>query len=512
MLGERLIERGQINRDQLRIALTEQQRSGKKLGRLLVQYGFLDDGALRQVLAGMHGSEAVDLKKVCYSEAAVKCLPVEEAQRLVAVPVSLNDSEWVVACADTRSVRLRDRLRVRLPAGRQLRLLQAIESDISATIDRFYSNQHRETDETREEHGKALLENVLGEAVRLGASDLHLEPGEGYLRIRLRIDGVLREQRALHEQQCKPLVGQLKVLAGMDVAETRKPQDGRFTARLDGQRIDFRASSFPTIHGECLVLRVLKPLRNVLSLTETGLKPDDIAAVQRLLDRPDGLVLVAGPTGSGKTSTLYAMLEQLNDGSRSIVTLEDPVEFAVNGVRQSAPGKRGGMSFHEGLKSLMRQDPDVVVVGEIRDAETATIALRAAMTGHRVLATVHTRCAFSALQRLTDLGVAPALLKGNVCGVLAQRLVRRHCGCTGADDCLRCAGSGFHGRQLIAEILQLTPAVEEAYWQGNVSLAREIAQKSGWRSLHDCAQSWVRAGEVSSEEVRRVLGSGVTHD
>lgn len=511
MLGERLIERGQISRDQLTIALTEQQRSGKKLGRLLVQYGFLDDGELRQVLAGMHGSEAINLRKVTRCAEAVACLPLEQARRLAAVPVSLSRSEWVVACADTRSVRLRDRLRVRLPSGRQLRLLQATESDITATIERFYASDSAGEADT-DLAPKAVLERLLHDAVNLGASDIHFEPGQGYLCIRFRIDGVLHEQSALHEQQCKPLIGQLKVLAGMDLAEIRKPQDGRFSAKVDGLRIDFRAASFPTIQGESLVLRVLKPLQKVLSLEESGLMDRDIQALQALLARPDGLVLVAGPTGSGKTSTLYAMLARLNDGSRSIVTLEDPVEFAVKGVRQSAPGKPGGMTFHEGVKSLMRQDPDVVVVGEIRDAETATIALRAAMTGHRVLATVHTRCAFSSLQRLIDLGVPDSLLKGNICGVVAQRLIRRCCSCGGEFGCPRCAGSGFHGRQLIAEILQLTPSIEAAYWEEGISAARLRAASLGWRSLHECAAEWVERGDVPGTEVLRSLGPGEMHD
>ncbi|MDO6461324.1 ATPase, T2SS/T4P/T4SS family [Granulosicoccaceae sp. 1_MG-2023] len=505
MLGERLIERGQISRDQLQIALTEQKRNGQKLGRVLVKYGFLDDGVLRQVLAGMHGSESVNLHKLKPCPQALACLPVAEARRLGAVPVSLTAAEWVLACTDTRSVRLRDRLRLRLPAGRRLRLLQATEADIAAAISAFYVSDNAVAG--KQAGAAPEPQALLAEAVRQGASDVHLEPGDGYLRIRFRVDGVLHEQRSLHAEQCKPLVGQLKVLAGMDLAETRKPQDGRFTLTLAGMAVDFRAASFPTIHGESLVLRVLKPMRDVLSLEGIGLGKRDLTAIAALIDKPDGLILIAGPTGSGKTSTLYAILERLNDGSRSIVTLEDPVEFAVSGIRQSTPGRRGGMSFHEGLKSLMRQDPDVVVVGEIRDGETATIALRAAMTGHRVLATVHTRCAFSALQRLTDLGVPPGILQGNISGVVAQRLIRRNCRCGARADCPDCHGSGFHGRQLVAEILRLTAAVEQAYWQGDLALAKQQARLGLWRPLQESAQDLLKAGTVAAQEVQRVLGS-----
>jgi len=367
--------------------------------------------------------------------------------------------------------------------------------------------------------------------VKRSASDIHFEPEQGFLRIRYRIDGVLRQIRSLHKNYWAAMVVRLKVMSGMNIAETRAPQDGRISLMLSGHQVDFRVSSQPTTHGENIVLRILDRDKGIVPLEELGLHAEDLKTLKLMLARPEGIILVTGPTGSGKTTTLYSILNYINTEGINIMTLEDPVEYPMAMIRQTSVNEVVKLDFASGIRSMMRQDPDVILVGEIRDQETAEMAFRAAMTGHQVYSTLHTNSSIGAVPRLMDLGVLPDIMAGNIIGVVAQRLVRKLCGqCKApytpdpatrrllgmdADDeravyqavgCSRCDNMGYKGRVAIMELFKLDPEIDEHI--ARRATAREIraaASAKGFRSLAEDAVSRVLLGQTSLEEISRVV-------
>jgi general secretion pathway protein E len=350
-----------------------------------------------------------------------------------------------------------------------------------------------------------MLNALLSQAVNEGASDVHVEPFEGYSVVRYRIDGVLRDivrpRRALHAA----LVSRIKVMANLDIAEKRLPQDGRIMLRLGGRPIDVRVSTLPTGHGERVVLRLLDKERGRLEPESLGMPPAVLAAVDRLVKQPHGIVLVTGPTGSGKTTTLYAMLSRLDAARTNIMTVEDPIEYDLAGIGQTQVNARIDMSFARALRAILRQDPDVIMIGEIRDQETAQIAVQASLTGHLVLATLHTNDSVSAVTRLLDMGIEPFLLSSSILGILAQRLVRKLCtDCKGA-GCPKCSQTGYYGRTGIYELLEIDETLRGAIHarEGEQRL-RELALSRGFKTLHDDGRRWVAAGVTSEEEVLRV--------
>jgi len=363
------------------------------------------------------------------------------------------------------------------------------------------------------------------------ASDIHFEPEQNFLRIRYRIDGVLRQIRSLHKTYWPAMAVRLKVMAKMNIAETRAPQDGRISLTLTGRAVDFRVASQATTHGENIVLRILDRQKGIVPLDGLGLEPSQLALLKKMIARPEGIILVTGPTGSGKTTTLYSVLNHINTEGRNIMTLEDPVEYPMTLIRQTSVGDAAKMDFANGIRSLMRQDPDVILVGEVRDQDTATMAFRAAMTGHQVYSTLHTNSALGAIPRLLDIGILPDILAGNVIGVIAQRLIRRLCRycklpyqpsaaqskMLGAQPdgvptfyravgCDQCDYQGYRGRMAIMEILKLDSEIDEMIAQR--ATAREllkVAIAKGFRTLADDGLRRVLEGTTSLEELVRVV-------
>ncbi len=376
-----------------------------------------------------------------------------------------------------------------------------------------------------------LISALLADAVERGGSDIHFEPEQNFLRIRYRIDGVLRQIRSLHKTYWPAMAVRLKVMAKMNIAETRAPQDGRISASLSGRVIDFRVASLPTTHGENLVLRILDRQKGIVPLDKLGLDETQLELLKRMISRPEGIILVTGPTGSGKTTTLYSILNHINSDAINVMTLEDPVEYPMTLIRQTSVAEAAKLDFANGIRAMMRQDPDVILVGEIRDQETAEMAFRAAMTGHQVYSTLHTNSAAGAFPRLLDIGIVPDILAGNIIGILAQRLVRKLCRtCRQSYDpdererrllgmspsepialfravgCEQCDYQGYRGRQSILELLKIDAGIDELI--ARRATAREIltaARASGFKTLADDGVRLVRAGATGLEELMRVV-------
>lgn len=375
-----------------------------------------------------------------------------------------------------------------------------------------------------------LINGLMADAVQRDASDIHFEPEEGFLRIRYRIDGVLRQVRSLHESYWPAMVVRLKVISGMNIAESRAPQDGRVSMSLMGRPIDFRVASQPTTYGENVVLRVLDRRKGIVPLENLGMSSSNLHAIKLMLAKPEGVILVTGPTGSGKTTTLYSVLNHINTEGVNIMTMEDPVEYPMPMIRQTSINEAAKMGFAEGIRSMMRQDPDVILVGEIRDAVTAEMAFRASMTGHQVFSTLHTNSAVGSMSRLSDLGVLPDILADNLIGILAQRLIRKLCNkCKKpqeigelerkllgldpevgnitvfeADGCSSCGYTGYKGRIAIVEILRINDYMKKLI--SNKTSGHEIskaAKATGFKTLADDACRRVLEGITSLDEITR---------
>jgi type II secretory ATPase GspE/PulE/Tfp pilus assembly ATPase PilB-like protein len=557
-LGERLVEAGIISPDQLRIALTEQEHAAEALGRILIRLGFVTETVMREQIGEALGQESIDLAHAVPDGDALALLPKAQARRYGVVPISYRAGERVLtlAMADTFNLVTLDRVRAQVGGDIDLRPLLAGEVEIDAAVDRFYGYElsvdgilHEiETGEIDYASVQAqageysqplvrLVDSILADAVKRDASDIHFEPEEGFVRIRYRIDGVLRQIRSLHAHFWSPIAVRLKVMSDMNIAETRAPQDGRISLSIGGHVIDFRVSAVRTTHGENIVLRVLDRHKGIRPLSSLGFDDRTMETLDLMMSRPEGIILLTGPTGSGKTTTLYSMLAHLNTESVNIVTLEDPVEYPMPLVRQSAVNEAAGLDFANGIRSLMRQDPDIMLVGEIRDEPTASMAFRAAMTGHQVYSTLHTNSALGAVQRLLDIGILPDVIAGNMIGIMGQRLVRRLCDVCkqpytpqqaerrllALDEasayqlhrpvgCAACEGRGYHGRFALIEVLRLDADLDDL-------IARRATQKEitaaahakGFTALAADGARHALAGATSLEEVARVvdLTSGV---
>lgn len=554
-LCEILVNKGIITPDQLEIALVEQNNSREQPARILVRLGFVTEAIIHDVIGGAFGQQRVNLQSILADSEAIAMIPEEMARRLRVVPVSYDALRRVlkVALADTFDIVALDRVSAHLGGAAEVVPVLAAEADIENSIDRFYGYElsvdgilneietgeidYRSLAAQSNEYSQPvvrLVNALLSDAVKHGASDIHFEPEQGFLRFRYRIDGVLRQVRSLHKNYWSALAVRVKVMAGLDIAESRLPQDGRISLTMSGRQVDFRVSTLPTLHGENIVLRVLDRQKGIVALDRLGLGDADLAALKRMVERPEGLILVTGPTGSGKTTTLYSILQYLNSESVNIMTLEDPVEYPTSMIRQTSANAAARLGFADGIRSILRQDPDIILVGEIRDEDTAAMALRAAMTGHQVFATLHSNSAVGAIPRLLDIGVRPEILAGNIIGAIAQRLVRKLCNeckepvemkrpqpancIRDADDrfivyrpggCPACAGQGYRGRMALMEILPFDPDMDELIARRGTS--RELhgmAVAKGFRPLAESGKSSVIEGKTSLAEVARVVGLG----
>jgi general secretion pathway protein E/type IV pilus assembly protein PilB len=552
-LGQILITQGILSEDQLRIALLEQMKSNQPVGKLLVSLGFVSEATLRDALSESLGKQSIDLSHAIVDPAALRLVPRELAKRHRLLPLDYDEGgqQLTLAVCDHNDIVALDKVRALLPDGAEIETLLAGESEIDRAIDQYYGYemsidgilQEIETGEidwaslqaSTDEYSQPvvrLIDSILTDAVKRDASDIHFEPEQNFLRIRYRIDGILRQIRSLHKSYWPAMAVRVKVMSSMNIAETRAPQDGRIHLTLSGRKIDFRAASQPTIHGENIVLRILDRQKGIVPLESIGLADDHIDQLKLMIARPEGIVLVTGPTGSGKTTTLYSVLNHLNSEGINIMTLEDPVEYPMAQIRQTSIAESAKLDFANGIRSIMRQDPDVILVGEIRDHDTAVMAFRAAMTGHQVHSTLHTNSALGAIPRLLDIGILPDILAGNIIGVIAQRLVRRLCpACKrpytaeahevrlfdfSADDerptlyrptgCEKCEFQGYKGRLAIMELLRMTGDLDELIARrATLRELRQVAERQGFRSLADDGLKRVLDGSTSLEELGRVV-------
>lgn len=551
-LGERLVAAGLITPDQLQVALTEQSRHDEPLGRILVRLGLISEGVMRDMLGETLGHESIDLSSVIPDPDALIMVPKDIARRYHLLPINFDKNRKVLtlAMADTFNVVALDQTAALLGNDIGLETLVAGEAEIESAIEQFYQYELsiqgilREIDTGEidklsaatgnEEYNHPLVrlvDAILADAVKKDASDIHLEPEAGFLRVRYRIDGVLRQVMALHRSYWSGMIVRLKVMSKMNIAETRAPQDGRISLSSAGRKVDFRVACQPTTHGENFVLRILDRKKGIVPLENLNLAKDTLTTLQLMMARPEGILLVTGPTGSGKTTTLYSMLNFRNDESVNIMTLEDPVEYPMPMIRQTSVNEAAKLDFANGIRSMMRQDPDVILVGEIRDEDTAEMAFRAAMTGHQVFSTLHTNSALGAMPRLIDIGVKPQIMAGNIIGIVAQRLVRRlckHCKQAYAPDeterlllqtkaskpillyrekgCEACGYLGFKGRVAVIEVLKVTAELDEMIARtATLKEMREEADRNGFRDLASDAVRHVLAGVTSLAEISRVV-------
>lgn len=549
-LGERLVEQGHISPDQLTIALTEHKKTKLRLGEILVSMGFVDESIVREAVGSYVGYASMSLKEVVPDPKAISLVSETFAHNYQLMPISVQDDILKVGMSNPGDILVLDKLKRHLQnPSIQVQPVLVGEAEIQTAIDSYYGYELSIEGILRElETGQAdinsisvdseysqpmvrLVDNLLTDAVKRKASDIHFNPEEDYIRIRYRIDGVLQEIRLLHKMFWSGLVVRLKVMSDLDLTEQRIPQDGRMSLIVHGRRIDFRVSSLPGTHGENFVLRILDREKGIVPLDDLGLDKDSHDELKIMMGRPTGILLVTGPTGSGKTTTLYSILNELNDVGVNIMTLEDPVEYPMSMIRQTPVNEEIGMGFAAGIRALLRQDPDIILIGEIRDGETAEMAVRAAMTGHQVFATLHTNSAIGAIPRLLDIGVSRSILSGNIIGIVAQRLARKLCDhCKEpyqpedfeknllsipmdkeitlykAKGCPKCNGVGYKGRLAILETLRFTSELDELLLEGASQHALlDKAIQNGFSTMAQSGIRWVVNGKTTLEEISRVV-------
>jgi type IV pilus assembly protein PilB len=550
-LGSLLIDRGLLTVDEVKQAFEEQRLTGKRLGEIVVEHGWVTPQDLAKALADQAGLEYVDLAGTDLDTETAMLLPKELAFRYQAVPVRfLSNDLLLVAVADPTDVGRADDLRLAL--GHNVRLAVSEPADLEQTIKKLYRTQIEIYDTAtvaddllfdpiaqREEIAEIdddtpavkLVNATLAQAIEDGASDIHFEPQEEDMIVRARIDGVTRPVAEIPKQMQLGVVSRLKIMGNLDIAERRAPQDGRISIRFHGNPLDLRIAVMPTTHGEQVVLRIMHRAVSKPDLGELGMTDAAREHFERAIRQPYGAVVVCGPTGSGKTTTLYTALHLLSDPGHVIMTIEDPVEYQIRGINQIEISPKSGLTFARGLRTILRSDPDVLLVGEIRDEETARIAMQAGMTGHLVLTTVHAHNAASAVERLKDMGVEPGLLASSVNCIVAQRLARRLCTeCREAywpsDDelasmglleqkgriylhqskgCARCGGSGFSGRVALYEVMPVTGEIRSLVGASTDEIF-EASVRGGMTTLRQDGLRLCLEGISSLEEIRRVTG------
>ncbi len=546
LLGEQLINLGLISNDQLQVALQEQKNSKKLIGVILVEMGFLTESALAEVIAESSGTERFDPRKSMLDPQAIKLIPKELALRHKVIPVTLENNELRLAMADIYNVLAVDQVRRHAPKGVSIIPLFCTDSEVQELIDQYYDYETsvdgilREIETGIRENTRALdgsqegyvnptvrlVNALLVDAIKMGASDIHFEPEGTFLRLRFRIDGQLQQIRSFHRDYWAAIVVRIKIMAGMNIAETRMPQDGRISFNVMGREVDFRVATHPTVHGENIVMRLLDKTKSLVPLENLGFTEHNINLLKKVIKRPEGIIIVTGPTGSGKTTTLYSLLGYINDISVNIMTLEDPVEYQLPLIRQSNV-KEGSISFSKGIVSMMRQDPDIGFVGEVRDEETAMNAVRLALTGHQVFTTLHTNDALGAIPRLNDIGVPPHMLAGSLIAVLAQRLASKLCvHCKEpykatpeeckilqvsptepptiyrAKGCRECGQRGYKGRTALIEILRIDAGLDELIATGATRNAmKEHALDKGFIPMIDDGVTKVLEGTIDLAEL-----------
>ncbi len=555
-IGDLLVSKGLITEDQLMKSLAEQKNTGKKIGKAVVDLGFTTDNLLLQALADHFGYPFVDLTHFKLNNDLILGLPESHARRYRALILSEQPDGYLIGMADPLDLLVIDELQRHLK--RPVHPAFVKEEDLLSALDRVYRRQEQiatiatelegeleETDfdlealatssDTAEAPVVRLLQSIFEDAVQVRASDIHIEPDEHVLRVRLRIDGELQEQIMKEKRIASALVSRLKIMSGLDISEKRLPQDGRFNIRIMNKSIDIRLSTLPVAFGESVVMRLLDQSEGTLTIDKLGMPERITSRFKNLIERPNGLVLVTGPTGSGKTTTLYSALAQLNKPEIKIITAEDPIEYRLPRISQVQISTKVGLTFSKVLRSALRQDPDIILVGEMRDHETAEIGLRAAMTGHMVLSTLHTNDSVSTAMRLIDMGCDSYLVASSLRAVIAQRLVRKVCTHCSAPyeltpqestwlshidgkaldasffrgrGCHHCNNTGYSGRMGVYELLELDEPMLQALRRNDAAeFAIAAAANPYFRSLSQCALDYAREGITSLQEVFKITAS-----
>lgn len=551
-LGDVLVNSGVITAEQLQKGLELQKGSGRKLGETLVDEGITTEENIAKALSSQLGYEMVDLQDVSIDEEILNLVPPNILKKHKMIPFEYSKmgmNVLRVAMSDPMNMAAMDDINI--ITNLQVEPVVATPRDVMLALDRYYGQA--EVNSALEEYVKEktsqmaeqediysddinnspivqLVKTMIEQAVRQRASDIHIEPMEKQVRVRYRIDGALYEKAAYNISLLPALVARIKIIGGMDISEKRKPQDGRITQVVDRREFDIRVSILPTVYGEKIVMRLTS--KNALSRekSQLGLKPHDLQKFDHILKNPHGILLVTGPTGSGKSTTLYTALSELNKEDVNIITVEDPVEANIDGINQVQVNNKADLTFASALRSILRQDPDIIMIGEIRDQETASIAVQASITGHLVVSTLHTNSAASTITRLVDMGIEPYLIADSTVGVIAQRLVRRLCpDCkrekkADAEDlemlmrkpeedltiyepcgCAKCDGTGFRGRIGVYEIMEVTPQLKHIISKGGeVEAIKAQALKDGMHTLRMSATELVLDGTTSVQEMMRV--------
>ena len=557
-LGDLLVKSGTVTQAQLDRALELQESTGERLGEVLQKHGFITEKQLIDTLMDQLGVEFVDLNACSIPPEMAQILPKSIAKKHMVVPIRANRTDVQLAMADPLNFVAVEE--VQAVTRRRVIPVIAASAALERAVQNLYSNQgamqaieDMRRDLLGSQYGAAaqaqslsvdedeadaapairLVNSIIDRACTEGASDIHLEPGEGSMTIRMRIDGALRPIIPVPRELQNSVISRLKIMARMDIAQKNIPQDGRAVVTVRQETLDLRISTLPTIHGEKVVVRLLRKTPELATLEGIGLEGENRERFLSLVDSArEGVILMVGPTGSGKTSTLYAMIDRLKSDEINLVSLEDPVEYHIGGVCQVHINEKTGLTFASVLRSVLRQDPDVIAVGEIRDGETAEIAMRAAMTGHLVLSTVHTNNAVSSIDRLLDIGVEPYLIAGALKGIVSQRLVRRlcpHCrrpytpspeeaaalGMPPGDytfyrgeGCGDCFGTGYRGRTGVFEILEFTAGMRRAIHARSLKDLEKAMDTAGFQPIIASCRRLVLEGTTSAEEVYRVLGGG----
>ncbi len=556
-LGEMLVKSKLISDDQLKKALTQQSSGGGRLGSNLVKLGYLSEEDITSFLSKQYGVPSINLAHFEIDQSVIKLVPAEIAQKHMVIPINRKGNVITVAMADPSNIFAIDD--IKFLSGFKVEPVVAAETSIKNAINKHYDSAGLvqdimrdfddrevstvdESDEgpdvgdlqraTEDAPVVKLVNLILSDAIKKGASDIHIEPYEKSFRVRLRIDGILYDVMQPPMKLKAAIISRVKIMSQLDIAERRLPQDGRIKIRMGQKEIDFRVSTLPTLFGEKVVLRLLDKSNLQLDMTMLGFEPQALQIFEKSILLPYGMVLVTGPTGSGKTTSLYSALHRLNTTETNIMTAEDPVEFNLQGVNQVQMKPEIGLNFATALRSFLRQDPDIIMVGEIRDYETAEIAIKAAMTGHLVLSTLHTNDAPSTISRLINMGVEPFLVSASTNMILAQRLCRKICNsckeeisvprqalvdtgftpeeakalvCYQGKGCMECNDTGYRGRIALYEVLAITDDIKDAILQGAAaSEIKELGRKNGMRTLRESGLQKIREGMTTIPETMRV--------
>ena len=549
-LGNILVESGKLSEFQLMLALDKQRDTKKRLGEIIIEEGWLTEEEIFDVLQVQLGYNRVQLDSLQIGEEIIKLVPLKIAQKYTLMPVEVKGNILSVAMEDPLNLFALDDISI--TSGFEVKVLLATKTEILKAIDKYYSGQNlqkaadelsREHEITAEQRKKELddvrmeeeinsapivklVDSVIREAIKINTSDIHIEPFEKLVKIRYRIDGELQLKQVIPIDSLAALVTRIKIMSNLNIAEKRIPQDGRMKIRVDNKDIDMRVSVLPTIFGEKIVIRILNNSNFLLTKKDLGMDPDDLKKLENIINVPYGIILVTGPTGSGKSTTLYTVLKEINRDDINIITVEDPVEFVLDGVNQVNVNTKAGLTFASGLRSILRQDPDVVMIGEIRDGETAEIAIRAAITGHVVLSTIHTNDAPSTVIRLADMGIQPYLVGSSVVGIIAQRLVRRICRECAEEyeasasekkllevessesikikkgkGCPRCGGTGYSGRLGVYEIMEIGKELRDLISSGaDGETLKEAAVAGGMKTIRKGCMNLVLQGKTTMDE------------